>query len=249
MEKENIELLERRGFKRADITDIVYPNAIQKIAVLSMQQNSEQRKITREGLVEELQQLKKTAISRWTKELANYKELLKNRRKQLADSLNQNYRKRCLVFNPSEIENFDEQIVIFIKDFVDMYCKKVKLHTPATVCILGYDKQKIDILKGRLYQKDIEVETGYRGNIFFSEAFNQKPKIVEKNIEWMQFRLRICGGLEECIEAINMNKPDDIFQFTEKLPDKLSQQDVNIEVLDVQSFEEIEYLLKLRQEV
>lgn len=248
LEKENKELLEKVGFKKGDIDDIVYPNAIQKIAVLSILEDSIERKITKEQMITELHQLKKTAISRWTKELSNFKKLIANRRKQLSEILNQNYRKRCLVLNPPEIENFDEQIVVFIKDFVDMYCSKIKLHTPATLCILGYDREKIDSLVGRLYQKEVEVETGYRGNIFCADAFNKKPGIDMKK-DWMQFRLKICGDLEECIDAINNNKPDDIFQFTEKLPDKLSTQDVNVEVLDVQNFEQIEYLLKMRQEV
>ena len=58
-----------------------------------------------------------------------------------------------------------------------------------------------------------------------------------------------CSDLVACIDAINTNKQDDIFQFTENLPDNLSTQDVNMEVLDVQNFGQIEYLLKMRDEV
>ncbi len=248
LEKENIELLEQAGFINKDIEDIVYPNAIQKIATLSMLKDEEERKVTKEEMITELQMLKKTAISRWTKELTNYKKLLTSRRKQLLTILNYNYRKRCLVFNPEEIENFDDDIVVFIKDFVDIYCTKTKLHTPAVLCILGYDKEKINTLVGRLFQKEIEVETGYRGNDFYVEAFNRKPGIDMKK-DWMEFRIKICSDLPESIDAINNNKPDDIFQFTEHLPDNLSTQDVNMEILDVQNFEQIEFLLKMRDEV
>lgn len=248
LEKENIELLEQAGFINKDIEDIVYPNAIQKIATLSMLKDEEERKVTKEEMITELQMLKKTAISRWTKELTNYKKLLTNRRKQLLTILNYNYRKRCLVFNPEEIKNFDDDIVVFIKDFVDIYCTKTKLHTPAVLCILGYDKEKINTLVGRLFQKEIEVETGYRGNDFYVEAFNRKPGIDMKK-DWMEFRIKICSDLPESIDAINNNKPDDIFQFTEHLPDNLSTQDVNMEILDVQNFEQIEFLLKMRDEV
>lgn len=100
LEKENIELLEQAGFKKKDIEDFVYPNAIQKMATLSMLKDDVERKITKEELIIKLQLLKKTAISRWTKELANYKKLLTHRRSQLSTILNYNYRKRCLVFNP-----------------------------------------------------------------------------------------------------------------------------------------------------
>ncbi len=248
LEKENSELLEQAGFIKKDIEDIVYPNAIQKIATLSILKDAAERKITKEEMINELRLLKKTAISRWTKELANYKKLLNNRRRQLSTILNHNYRKRCLVFNPVDIENFDDEIVVFIKDFVDMYCIKTKLHTPAVLCILGYDKERINTLVGRLFQKEIEVETGYRGNDFYVEAFNRKPGIVMKK-DWMEFRIKICGDLPDSIDAINNNKPDDIFQFTEHLPDNLSTQDVNVEILDVQNFEQIEFLLKMRDEV
>lgn len=246
--KDNIELLKQAGFEKKDIEDLVYPNAIQKIATLSMLKDEAERKITKEEMLTELQLLKKTAISRWTKELANYKKLLTNRRRQLSTILNHNYRKRCLVFNPVDIENFENEIVVFIKDFVDIYCTKTKLHTPAVLCILGYDKEKIDTLVGRLFQKEIEVETGYRGNVFYAEAFNRKPGVDIKK-DWMEFKIKICGDLPDSIEAINNNKPDDIFQFTEHLPENLSTQDVNMEIMDVQNFEQIEFLLKMRDEV
>ena len=49
------------------------------MATLSMLKDDVERKITKEELIIKLQLLKKTAISRWTKELANYKKLLTHR--------------------------------------------------------------------------------------------------------------------------------------------------------------------------
>jgi hypothetical protein len=248
LEKENIELLEQAGFIKKDIEDLVYPNAIQKMAILSMRKDDWERKITKGELIAELKLLKKTTISRWTKELTNYKKLLTRRKNQLSTILNYNYRKRCLVFEPTSIENFDDKIVTFIKDFVEIYCKKPKLHIPAVICILGYDKVKIDALVRRLYQKDIEVETGYRGDTFFMKAFNRMPE-NKVNEGWMEFQIKICGDAPDSIDAINKNKQDDIFQFAGELPDNLSAQDVNMEILEVQNFEQIEFLLKMRNEV
>lgn len=246
--KENIKLLGQAGFEAKDIEDFVYPNAIQKIATMSMLKEYTERSITKDELISELEILKKTAISRWTKELANYRKLLIKRRSQLSAILNINLRKRCLVFDPTSIENFDDGIVVFIKKFIDFYCRKTKLRIPAILCILSYDRVMIDSLVGRLYKKDIDAEIGFRGNIFYADAFNREPvkKIRE---EWMEFRIKICGDLDDCIDAINCNKQDDIFQFAKKLPENLSIQDVNIEVLDIQNFEQIEYLLKMRDEV
>ena len=65
----------------------------------------------------------------------------------------------------------------------------------------------------------------------------------------MQFKLKICFDSEECIEAINRNKQDDIFQVSEFLPELLSIRDVNREILDVNNFSQLEYLLRLQDEV
>ena len=65
----------------------------------------------------------------------------------------------------------------------------------------------------------------------------------------MQFKLKICFDSEECIEAINRNKQDDIFQVSDFLPELLSIRDVNREILDVNNFSQLEYLLRLQDEV
>lgn len=248
LEEENKSLLCQNGFSQADVNDIVFPNAIQKIASLSILKEDKDRNITKKELLEELKSIRKTAISRWTRELSNYKELLSIRRKQLGKNLNVNYRKRCFVFEPRQIENFEQDIVLFIKNYIDIYCCKPKLHIPAIFCILGYNKEKLDELISRLYEKGIEAETGYRGSIFYSEAFIKEPeRKVGEN--WLQFKLKICFDSEECIEAINRNKQDDIFQVSDFLPELLSIRDVNREILDVNNFSQLEYLLRLQDEV
>lgn len=248
LEEENKMLLCQNGFSQDDVNEIVFPNAIQKIASLSILKEDTDRNITKKELLEELKEIRKTAISRWTRELSNYKELLTNRRKQLWKSLNVNYRKRCFVFEPMQIENFEQEIILFIKNYTDIYCCKPKLHIPAIFCILGYNKEKLDELTSRLYEKGIETETGYRGSIFYSEAFNKEPerKIGEN---WLQFKVKVCFDSEECIEAINRNKQDDIFQVSEYLPESFSVRDVNQEILDVNSFSQIEYLLRIKDGV
>lgn len=248
LEKENKEMLIEEGFSSEDIEAIIFPNAINCIASLSILKNDKDRNITKQELINELKAIKYTAISRWTKELSNYKHLLTIRRKQMAKTLNINCRKRCFVFNPNQIEDFEQGIVLFIKKFVDSYCCKIKLHCPAIFCILGYDKEKIAELVSRLYEKGIEAETGYRGSIFYLEAFLKEP---EKKLgeNWMQFKIKICFDSTEYVDAINRNKQDDIFQIAEQLPNSFSTRDVEIEVLDINNFSQLEYLLKMRDEV
>ena len=248
LEKENKDMLLKEGFTLEDIEEIIFPNAIHCIASLSILRDAKDRNITKQELVNELKTIKCTAISRWTKELSNYKQLLSIRRKQMAKTLNINHRKRCFIFNPNQIEDFEHGIVLFIKKFIDIYCCKIKLHDPVIFCILGYDKGKIAELVSRLYEKGIEAETGYRGSVFYLEAFLKEPeKKFSEN--WMQFKIKICFDSAEYVDAINRNKQDDIFQIAEQLPNSFSTRDVEIEVLDINNFSQLEYLLKMKDEV
>ena len=126
--------------------------------------------------------------------------------------------------DPVLIENFDNDIVLFLKNYVTRYCCKVKLHTPAVFCFVGYTHEQIDELESRLYLKGIEAETGYRGKTFFEETFIKEP---EKRINdgWMQYRIKLCTDEAACIAAINKEGQDDIFLIADSLPVDISVQD------------------------
>ncbi len=242
------ELMVKETFSEIDVEEIFYPNAIQKIAEISTKADNNERLIKKLVFIDELQATKKTAITRWTKELGDYRKLLKIRQKQLGANLNRNIRKRYFIFEPNNIENFNEDIVVFLKDFTDVYCHKAKLHNPAIFCINSYTKEDIDEIITRLYSKGITVENGYRGNSFFKEAFIKEPeRKVTQN--WMQFVLRIGHGMEDIYNVINENKPDDIFIIGKDIPSFLDLRDVNVEILDIANFEELRYLLKIETEV
>lgn len=248
LELEIKQLLIAESLSESDVQDIFYPNAIQKIAELSINPNDSERLINKLWLLKELKNTKKTAITRWTKELSDYKKLLKVRQRQLSSNLNSNTRKRCFVFEPNNIEKFYDNIVMFVKDFTVTYCHKPKLHHPAVFCIRNTSRSSIDEVVSRLYSKGIEVETGYRGNEFFKDAFIKEPerKIIEN---WMQFKLRLTHETDEFFTIINENKPDDIFIIGSSRNEKLDARDVNVEILDIHNFEELKYLLKLTTEV
>jgi hypothetical protein len=195
-----------------------------------------------------LKETKKTAITRWTKELSDYSKLLKARQRQLSLALNSNTRKRCFIFDPMSIENFDNNVVMFIKDFTDIYCHKPKLHHPSIFCIKDYSKEKIDELVCRLYSKGIDVETGFRGNAFFKDAFMKEPE-RKATENWMQFKLRLSHETEEFLSLISENKPDDMFIIGKRQVPSLDLRDVNVENMDISNFSELKYLLKIAQEV
>ncbi len=246
LENDVKELLVEAGFSTDDVKDLFYPNAIQKIAEVSIIRNDEERFINRQRIIEELKETKATAITRWTKELEDYKDFLKAKRKQLSYNLNTNYRKRCFVIQASELDDFEDEIVMFIKDFTTKYCCKVKLHIPPIFCIQDYDYDKTNQLISRLFAKGIRVESGYKGCTFFKEAFIHEP---EKKINegWMEYTAKICYGMPEIYEVLNQNRPDDFFVVANYMPDEISPEDVNLELINIKTFSDLKYLLKLSE--
>jgi hypothetical protein len=235
------------GIDDKDVEEIFYPNAIHKIAQLSTNSDDKTRKIRRRNFLQELLSVKKTAISRWTRELKNYKQLITSRRNQISTNLNQNNRKRYFLINVNNIENLFDDIVMFIKDYTEIYCHKPKLHDPALICLSSSDDRIADIA-ARLYKKSVEVEIGYVGCTFFPERLMREPE-RKVNDNWMQFKMRLCSENEETINTINDNKPDDLFIINDRIDDRYDLQDINVEYLDVKTINELKFILKMIKEV
>ncbi|VFN01680.1 MAG: hypothetical protein BECKG1743D_GA0114223_105383 [Candidatus Kentron sp. G] len=111
--------LETNGIPKGDIETLVYPNTIHKIATLSTKHDAAGRRITKKQFLSELQRIRRTAISRWTLALKTRKKLLNVRRKQLKGHLDKNVRLRYFIVDPTGIENYDTEIILFIKDLID----------------------------------------------------------------------------------------------------------------------------------
>ncbi len=248
LESETQSLMINDNFTAKDVEELFYPNAIQYIAEVSTNVVSSERIITKNQLIEKMTKKKKTAISRWTREVTFYRKLLKKRQLQLAYNLNTNNRIRYFIIDPSNFSDFSDNIVLFIKDYIDCYCHKPKLHNPPLFLIEKSIKADIDGIVARLYTKGIEAETGYRGSDFYNDAFLSEPERKIKD-SWIQFRLRISEENDILYDIINQNKPDDMFIISNQTNEKLDFRDVNCEILDVNNFNELRYLLKINKEI
>lgn len=228
---------------KEDVEDLFYPNAIQKIADLSINHDVELRKIKKSILIKELKNNKKTAVSRWTRELRSYNSLMKKRREQIKCKLNSNNKRIHLVIDSQIIENFDDDIVNFISNYNGKYNFKIKLHDIPLFCI---DNHGVGIagIESRLYKKNIKFENGIRGEEFFKEVLLRQPqkKVMEN---WREFDIRICEYNGNSIEAINSLKADIMFIVNKDMYKTLDVQDIDIEKLYVTSFKELEYLLSI----
>lgn len=232
-----------------DIEELFYPNAIQIIANKSTKNNIDERNIDKKSLIEELEKTKKVAISRWTKELKNYKKLLRNRRLSLTTGLNQNNRLRCFIFEADRIEDFDNNIVTFIVDYLNKYHHKISLHNKTPIfCIKTSNHDLIFSIQKRLHKKNISIETGYIGDVFFENAFMREPKKIIKD-NWFEFKMRLCILTEHIIEILKDSEINDTFLIGKNLEPFFDWKDINIEYLDITSFNELKYLLLLSKEV
>ncbi len=242
-------LAEKTTLSQMDVEDLFYPNAIQIIANKSIKHHSSERAIDKATLISQLEATKKVAISRWTRELQRYKALLKNRRTNLKPNLQQNHRLRYFLFEESEIENFEEEIVNFITDYLNKYHYKIKLHSETPViCIKSENNNLISSIESRLFSKSISIETGFKGQKFFKEAFLREPKKIISN-SWVEFKLRLGELTKEIVETLNEKKCHDFFIIGKGTDFGFDLQDVNIEHIDIANLRELKYLLLLTDSI
>ncbi|EII5680240.1 hypothetical protein LHO68_004307, partial [Vibrio parahaemolyticus] len=139
----------------ADIDCVSYPNAINKIAKLSSYKETSKRNITKSALVNELNRITTTLITKWTLSLKNKEQILQLSKKQLAKNLNIGSCSRYFFFDKTELFDFDNQIVTFIYDYINHYHSKPKQNQTPLFAINCSN----DVLKNieyRLYKKGIK---------------------------------------------------------------------------------------------
>lgn len=235
---QNGKQLEAIGFNKVEVDTLFYPNAIQIIADLSIKHDAKLRKTTKKNFLESLRRIKSTAVSQWTLALKTRQKVLETRRKQLKGNLCANARLRHLVIFPQFLEQFDDQIVLFIKSFIDKYHFKIS-HTQTPLFALDVSQDGLDEIAERLIAKDVlpnlgrPVKAFYEGN-FFREPMVQKDKkeFVLRFIRWDDYKNI---GLK--------TKADDLIVVGDGDITCLDVKDVNLEVLGAEKFDEIKYMI------
>lgn len=248
LEKAVIVSLSKEGFSTEDAEEIFYPNAIHRIAELSIKHLETERKVTKDLFLSTLKQKKKTAISRWTKELQSFEKLLKKRREQLRDGLNKNTRIRAIILDSNYINEFETKVVQLIEDFVNKYNCKIKLHYCPLFSIIC-DELMLNNIWKRLNSKSIVVERGLIAGDLDIKYFLREPLKVlgEGKIE---FKVRLCSHDNEFKKLLTEVKLDDLFIVSDKKFDYLSGiADINIEKIQTKEINEIKYLLLLNNKL
>jgi hypothetical protein len=242
---EACQLLQATGIAAADVQTLAYPNAIHLIANLSIRHDAEQRKITKKEFLSRLHQIKTTAISQWTLSLKTRQILLAARRKQLKPNLAKNARLRYFLLHADALHEFESQVVMFINDYLDKYHFK-PAHVSTPVFCLATTEEQFRAIEIRLSQKEIIPNDGYFANEFDEGRFLREPMTQkgERSIVKREFDLRLLRwDTHEFL--LNKRKSDDLFVLGSGGYGGLDIEDVNLEELATDSFDEIKYMIGL----
>ncbi|MPQ34056.1 hypothetical protein E4V42_21925 [Clostridium estertheticum] len=239
---ETYNLLEQNSIPKEDIDTLIYPNAIQKVAELSIQHDVQNRKVNKYIFLTELKLIRKTAVTQWTMALKNYKKILETRKKQLKSNLSKNYRTRYFIIS-STIEEFDSCIVNFIKDYVDKYNFKT-LHTNTPLFCLDCPNDLYENIKKRLYKKDIIFTDGYvTTNVYDEKRLLRLPMINFDcgKVKEREFSIRLIN--KDNIDVVNKSKCDDLFIISNNDFPMIDSEDVEIEKVELNKIQEIKYIM------
>ena len=235
--------LESNGIPVGDIETLTYPNAIHMIATLSIKHDPADRRITKKKFISNLKAIRTTAISRWTLALKTRKKVLEARRRQLKVHLNKNARLRYFVIDPSSVEDYDTEIVLFITDYIDKYHSK-PAHISTPILCLCANRGQVQDIQRRLFAKEIVAEDGYIGGEFQKSRFFREPMYLKKpgiKIK-REFALRLLSWADHG-EALNNRKCDDLFIIGEPNCDSLDTVDMNVESLAGVTMKELKYVM------
>jgi hypothetical protein len=235
---ENVKKLEALGFNKGEVETLFYPNAIQIIADLSIKHDAKLRKITKKDFLEWLRRIRSTAVSQWTLALRTRQKVLETRRKQLKENLSANARLRHLAIFPTYLEQFDDQIVLFIKSFIDKYHFKLS-HTQTPLFALDVTQAVFDEIAERLIGKDVVPNHGRPVRNFSEINFFREPMVLKDKKEFVLRFIRWDDFKKLGLKI----KADDFFVIGDGDITGVDLKDVNLELLGAEKFDEIKYIM------
>lgn len=230
-----------------DIKSIFYPNSIHKIAHLSIQRGITYRTVNKNEFINDIKKQKEAAITRWTRELLNFDQIIKHRRNRLLYSLGENSRLRYFIIKHASLSDFSDEIVNFMYEFISKYNSKIKLHDQTPIfCLDCSNDVYIDIIN-RLYQKRLSFHEGMVANTFNVEHFLKEP-IRHESKGQIEFVMKICQLNENTITALNNKKCNELFLVTDSKEDYYSlidKKDINEHILETSNFSQLKYVFNL----
>jgi hypothetical protein len=230
------------GFPVDDVPALIYPNAVHAIANISIDHDVAKRRLKKTDFIQQLANIRKTMISRWTLLLRTRAALMKAKRAELKTDISRNVRRRTFLISKKSLSDFDAEIVMFISEFIDKYHSKPS-HTETPLFCLDCDEAEFSAIRHRIYEKGIRFNDGLVGDQFLRAHFSRSP-IVTKSRDRVdrEFSIRLLR-YETDPEAVNAPKCDDFFVISAKSYNRPMLIDVNEEHLATENMLQTKYLL------
>jgi len=235
--------LKDKGFSADDVEAIIYPNAIQRIVDLATQTKLSDRTVNPAAFLAALRDVREVTFTRWTRELATRAQIFKRLREDLKPSLAQNTRGRTFVINPDAINKFDDEIVIFIKKFVERYsCKYLHSNPPLFMIAGNYD---VSLLLTRLHDAGLRCAHGFVGGTAFRANDLFRRPMIKRQPFVIEFSLRLAR--RSVVSEAPPKRPDELFLVNES-NDPWVHHDVNVYRFEIEHLSDLEYVLQLRKD-
>ncbi|WP_153003668.1 hypothetical protein [Aureimonas ureilytica] len=240
LQQKVLDELRGKGFSAEDVEAVIYPHAIQRIVDLATQASVADRTVDPSAFLGALHDVRKVTFTRWTRELATRAQIFKRLREDLKPSLGQNSRGRTFVLAPAAIEKFDEDIVRFIKKFVERYCCKYLHSNPPLFMVVGeYD---VSGLETRLHDAGLRCANGLVGTAFRANDLFRRP-MVKKSPFAIEFSLRLAS--RDIVKEEPPKRPDELF-LVNVADDPWAHHDVDVHRFEIERLSDLEYALQLR---
>ncbi|MFD4707153.1 hypothetical protein ACFWM3_20115 [Gottfriedia sp. NPDC058432] len=230
------------------IDELFYPNAIQMIADLSIIHQPDQRKINNSTLTKNLHLIRKTAVTRWTRSLKTLDIILKTKKRQLNSNLAKNSRLRYFLISESSVDNFNEEIVTFITDYLNKYHYK-EVHDKTPIFCIECSEEVFHSIRVRLHKKNVKFNDGLVTDAFFDKnkfLIDPVRAKIGKSL-YVEFLLKLKRYDSNILGILNEYKCDDFFVFNETVPEELDLQDINLEQVDLKDIKQIRYIMGMSE--
>ena len=147
------------------------------------------------------------------------------------------------VISPANIEDYQREIVLFVRDYIDKYHSK-PAHISTPILCLCATRSEIQEIQHRLYAKGIVATDGYVGTQFEESFFFREPLTSKASGGRMhrEFSLRLLNW-DDHGPVLNNRKCDDLFLIGEPKCESLDTVDVNVERLSDVTMKEVEYVM------
>ena len=225
-----------------EVDKFFYPNAINIIAENSQKRNPEERKIVKDIFLDRIRKDKNILITKWTRKLASYNKLLKYKKDQLSVNLQIATRKRTFILSPPNTTNSEYLLSNFIGDYLQLYKRKSTQTSIPMFFIEGCSEEFINMMEKCLFERGILVNNGKVGNEI------NEAKLFDIANYGGNIKLALCRYDINIKDMIIRHPPDDVFIFGKADKDEFENR-FSVEKLDVESFNELSYLLNLRKAV